>query len=556
MAAKHPKAVQVVSVKKAIQEFASDSYTPLKECDFTLHGIVTYIKTSGMEAFGKYNKKQKELYQDHDKLINDRAVFKQMYQVSLFKKDTCSFKLDYTIEKDEFLIHPLLLVEPTSVVPYRQYKPQELFTLLLKEINKIKALHGILIGLFSEPMVQDVKKLVKQIYNKQFTSTASILLFSGIEPEMATSSRLILHYDNKHRDSQIKEVEVDELIVEYIKPVYGKNGLNALGRQINRGSTENTEFLSCKIDKDTIEYKEDNERILLYSKKRGFVNYDQKTMEISNKVTLQQIKRVQSQIAKEEENEVEIVITQNDITEDTVGEGVHLTSETIHISGYVADKATLEAKTLIIDGASHNGSKLFAREAKLNRHKGILRCHQADIGLLEGGEVHASNVTIDTALGGTIYAEDVTIKNVRNHLKVYATKSITIEQISGEDNLFVIDYKKVPIIKSRLIYIEEDIDELRYHLEDAKRHHEKDVPTINKKITTLKAEVEAIKMCAFDATIVIQERIKGINRISFSLPKNKELTFRTRENTIYEPFHIKHTDERATLKPVGISTEL
>ncbi|MEA3373319.1 MAG: flagellar assembly protein A [Campylobacterota bacterium] len=553
---KKQKAIQVISIKKSLQEFASDSYTPVKECDFTLHGVVTYIKTSGMEAFGKYNSKQKEIYQDHDKLINDRAIFRQMYQITLDKKNSCTFNLDYTIEKDELLTHPLLLLEPTSIIPYQQYKPQELFTLLIKEINKIKAWNGILVGFLSDAMLQDVKKLVKQIYTKQFTSTASILLFSGIEPEMAKASRLILHFEAKHEDSQIKEVEADELIVEYIKPIYGKNGLNALGKQINRGNFDNQEFLDCKIDEKTIERKEDSERILLYSKKRGFVNYDKKMMEISNKVTLQQVKRVQSQVAKEEENEVEIVITQDDITEDTIGEGVHLTSETIHISGYVADKAVLEAKELIIDGASHNGSKLFAREAKINRHKGILRCHKADIKLLEGGEIHATNVTVDAALGGTIYAENITIRNVKHHLKVYATKSITIEQISGEDNLFVIDYKQIPIIKSRLEYIEEDIDELRYHLDEAKRHRESDVPKINKKITTLKAEVEAIKTSVFDATISIKERVKGINRISFSLPKNRELTFRTHENSKYEPFHIKHTDDRATLEPVGLSVEL
>lgn len=550
------KVQQVVSIKKALQEFASDSITPLKECDFNLHGVVTYIKTVGMEAFGKYNAALKEIYQDHDRLIDDHVVFRQMYQITLFKKSKCIFDLDYTIEQDTYLTHPVLHLEPTSHIPYQQFKPQELFTLLLKEINKIKAMHGMLIGLFSEPMVSDIKKLVKQIYTNKFNTTASILLFSGIEPEMAKPSELILHFEEKNRQQQLKEVEVGELIVEFIKPIYGRNGLNAQGKQINRGTFDNEEFLKCQIDEHTIERKEDAYSILLYSKKRGFVDYSESSMTISNKMMLQQVKRVQSQVAREEKNEVEIVITQDDITEDTVGEGVHLTSETIHISGYVADKATLEATNLFIDGASHNGAKLFAREATINRHKGILRCHQAHIKLLEGGEVHATNVTVDAALGGTIYAENVTVKQVKHHLKIYATNSITIERLDGEDNRFVIDYKEIPIMKSRLGFIEEDIDELRYHLEEAKRHREQDIPKINKKITVLKEEMESIKYSVFDATVTIKGVLKGINHIRFALPKNKELTFRTREGMQYEPFHVKHTENRATLEPVGISVDL
>ncbi len=550
------KIIQVVSIAQAVKEFASDSYTPVKDCDFELHGVVTYIKTAGMEAFTKYNAKLRDIYQDQDKIVNDRVVFRQMYQISLFHKTECSLKLDYRLEKDPFMTHPMLIIEPTSIIPYKQYKPQELFSLIIKEVNKIKALNGILIALFSDAMVEDIKKLIKNIYTNKFDSSFSVLLFSGIEPEMARASELIFHFENKNKDRQIKEVEVGELIVEYKKPIFGKNGLNAYGKQINRGTYDNEEFLKCAVDEATIDRQEDDDKIELFSMKRGFVNYTKKSIGIENRVTMDKVNRVQSQVAKEEKNEVEIVLTQNDINEDTVGEGVHLTSETIHISGYVADKAKLEAKNLFIDGASHNGAKLFARNATINRHKGILRCHKANIKLLEGGEVHATNVVIEAALGGTVYGENVIVKSVKHNLKVYATKSITIEKLTGEDNLFVIDYKEVPVIKSRLNFIEEDIDNYRYQLDEAKRHREQDVPKINKKITELKRELEEIKYCAFDATITIKEKVNGINRIIFALPKNKELTFRTRENMQYEPFHVTHTDTRATLEPVGITVDL
>lgn len=552
------KPIQTAHIKQALQQFASDSITPLEQCDFVLHGVITYIKTCHMDTFAKFAGTFKDDYADTDKLIKDRVVFRQIYKISLLKQRECVIGLDYTIDFGTYHTQPQLIIRPGSSIPYQSYKPQELFTIIIREINKIKAFYGMLIGVFSEQMIEDVKKLVRLIYTKSFNSDFAVLLFNGVEPELAQSSRLILHFETKNADRQLKEVEADELIVEYIKPVYGHNGLNAYGRRIKSGDADNRTFLSCQIDAATIEKVEDDASIRLYSKKRGYVHYDAKTIEISNKVTLQTVKRVQSQVAKEEQNEVEVVIAQNDITEDSVGEGVHLTSETIHISGHIADKARLEAKKLIVDGATHTGARLFAREAVINRHKGVVRCHKADIKLLEGGEVHATHVFIGNALGGTVYAEQVTIGNVKHHLKVYATESITIENLAGEDNAFHIDYKKIPIMQSRLEYIEEDIDELRYHLAEAKRHREKDIPKINKRITMLKEEGDSIKESVFSATVTIKNRLNGLNLVRFALPRNKEIAFRTKEGVKYEPFYLKRDEDAnaVTLLPVNITATL
>ncbi len=548
--------IQTVNVAEALRQFASDSITPLAQCDFVLHGVHTYIKSCHMETFGKYGEKLRERYTDTDRLINDRVVFRQVYKISLLKSPETDVRLEYTLEPGPYATHPLLHIKSSSVIPKERYKPQQLFMLLLKEINKIKAREGMLIGLYSDAMIEDVKSLVKRIYTGQFTGEYTVLLFSGIEPEIARPSRLELHFEQKNVDRQLKEVEPGELLVEYSKPVYGRNGLNAYGKRVSSGNAENEPFLSCEIDDATVSVVDDANSVRLYSKKRGFVHYTPEHIEISNRLTLDTIKRVHSQVAKEEENEVEVHITQNDTTRDSVGEGVHLTSERIHVSGHIADKATVEAKHLVVDGATHNGARLFAREATVNRHKGMLRCHKAQITLLEGGEVHATHVNVETALGGSIYAEQVTLGVVRHHLKVYATDSITINSITGEDNAFVINYKKVPIVLRHLEYLDEDIDEQRYLLDEAKRHREEEVPKISKRIVAMRDEIEEIKHSSFNATVVIKHTVHGLNTITFSLPKNKEITYRTREGMSYEPFFLELHEEYVTLQPVGVSVSL
>jgi hypothetical protein len=551
------KPLQTAHVEETLKKFASDSFTPLAECDFVLHGVYTYIRNCHMESFGKYTDALKEHYRDSKSLINDRVTFRQVYKISLLNKRSDTILLDYALEYDPYRTHPLLHLRASSTIPRERYKPQELFVLLVKEVNKIKAREGMLIGLYSEAMIEDIKKFVKLLYTDRFTSDYSILLFSGIEPELSAPSRLELHFQQKNVDRQLKEVEAGELLVEFTKPVYGHAGLDAFGRRVGPGSIQNAPFLDCEIDSTTITTAEDTKSIRLYSRKRGYVHYTPERIEISNRLTLDTVKRVHSQVAKEETNEVEVLITQNDITRDSVGEGVHLTSESIRVSGHIADKAKVEAKTLVVEGATHTGAHLYAHEATVNRHKGVLRCHKANVTLLEGGELHATHVHVETALGGTIYAKRVTLGNVRHHLKVYASDSIVISSITGEDNCFVIDYQKIPIVQSHLQYIEEDIEEQRYHLEAAKRRRERDAADkINKRIIALKTEIAEIKESSFNATITIKHTVHGINTITFVLPKRKVITYRTREGTTYEPFFLETRDERVTLQPVGVSITL
>ena len=160
--------VQTTNVKEIIAKFASDSITPLRQCDFILHGVITYVKNCHIDTFVKYDSTQKDLYKDPAQLVNDRVVFRQIYKVTPVKRSDDGLKLDYRIEFDTFRTHPVLLLETSSIIPFKHYKPQELYSLLVKEINKIKALHGMLIGIFSDPMIADIKKLVKELIMQKF----------------------------------------------------------------------------------------------------------------------------------------------------------------------------------------------------------------------------------------------------------------------------------------------------------------------------------------------------------------------------------------------------
>jgi hypothetical protein len=481
-------------------------------------------------------------------VINEHIEFEQIYNISPKIVSKRELKLNYSIDFGEYASHPKIVIHHDSAIPYQSYKPQELYTLITSEINKIKAENSILLNLFDEAMTKNLKGFVNHIYAGKFIKRIRLPLFDGIEPEITGESRLILYFQENHKNNQVIEVEEGELLIEFVKPIYGKNGLNAHGKEITSGFSNNKYDLQAEIDNESIEIIDEARKKLYKSKKKGYVIYNQMSLSVSNKINMSSLSRNNDSVASEENNNIEVLISQNDTDRDSVGEGVALKSETIHITGHVGGKSILEAINLKIDGATHKDSTQFAKFANINRHKGKLRCHEAKITLLEGGEVHATNVNIEASLGGVIYAKDVIIGHVKNNLKVYASNSITIKLISGEDNVLKINYKEVPILISKLNLIKNDYSELKYHLEEANRHNKEQVPILEDKIRKLKKEDEDIRNSVIEAKITIEKPLRGLNTIIFTIDENNEFIFKT-EAVAYEPFLLKIDEDKITLLP-------
>ena len=534
---------------KSIKESISSA------ADFEIFHVETYVKDTSQERFTLLNIDVNSHYKDKTKLINEHTEFEQYYTIKILNEKSSQIELKYTLEYGEFCSHPKIILNPNSYIAYKLVKPQEMFNLLLKEINKIKAKNGILINIFDESMINNLKAFTKHIYSGKFTKRVKIPLFDGLEPIITKQSELIFHFKNREHASQVIEVEENELLIEYMKPVFGFSGFDAYGKEIASKYVHNRQDLSCHIDLQSITVIEEERRKLYRSKIKGYVHYSRDSLYIDNRVILSKISRNEDILAAQEENNIEVTITQSDTTKDSVGEGVELTSEFVHINGHVGANSIIEATKLTIDGATHHDSTQFAKSAHINRHKGKLRCHEAQITLLEGGEVHATSVSIETALGGAIYAKDVEIMHVKNNLKVYASNSITVKLVSGENNLFKINYKEIPILNSKLTLIDDDIEELKYELTEATRHNPSALPLIKEKIQNFKDQKESIVNSTQTAQITLKSPLHGLNTISFTLNDGNELIFKT-EALSYETFYLEIDEQSITLQPVNISLPL
>jgi len=544
------KKIKTRNVTVSLKKFAAENNLSLKECDFTINHVDTYMKSNTNDDYQLYNEDVYEFYENEQKMLNEHVKIRQLYTITIKKLIKKPLQLKYAVEFDKYSINPKLIISPDSIIPYKSHKASETLLLLVKEINKIKLKNNILIKLFDDKMIKNLRAFTKYIYAKKFTKKLKISLFSGIDPILSRQSRLVLWYEEKNSNHQVIEVDKGEVLLEYKKAIFGKNGFNSFGQVIESGFSNNKEDYQYHTDDKTIEIIENDNTKIYKSKVKGFVHFAKNILSVDNKLKMRNLSRVQTSISKNEDNNIEVFVAQNDTNKDSIGEGVELQSEVIHVTGHVGAKSTLEALNLQIDGATHKDSIQYAKDAIINRHKGTLRSNTAKITLLEGGEVHASKVEVGVALGGSIYAENVIIGQVKSHLKVYASNSIEIKLVSGEDNIFKINYKDVPVMNDRLMFLEDEVQSLKYKLEGASKHTHTDVPKLKQKIKEIRLKQDKIKESAKYAKITIHKPLQGLNTIIFVLETDDEIIYKT-DAVLYKPFYIDVHDDIITLHPVN-----
>jgi len=544
------KKIKTRDVYKSLEKFSVINNIPIESCDFTINKVDTYIKRSANDDFQLYNEDIYNLYSDKDKMLNEHVSIHQIYTVTIKKLLKSIIKLEYSLKFDEYSIYPTIIINPTSYIPYKFHKASEIYLLLIKEMHKIKVKNKILIKLFDETMIKNLKSFTKHIYANRFIKKIKIKLFDGINPQISRQSKLILWYKEKNSEHQLIGVDTNEVIIEFKKAIFGQNGFNAFGELISSSSSNNKSDYQYDIDTDTIDIVESKDKKLYKSKIKGFIHFSNNILTIDNKIRINKLSRIQTSVAKEEDNNIEVYVSQHDTNKDSIGEGVELKSEKIHITGHVGAKSRLESISLQIDGATHQNSIQYAKDAIINRHKGKLRCHNAKIKLLEGGEVHAATVDIDTCLGGSIYAENVTIRHIKNNLKVYASNSINIKSISGEDNILKINYKDVPIVIKKLTFLDEEIANHKYQLARISKHSPNQIPMIKQKIKDIKLKQDNIRDSTKSAKISIVEPLCGLNTIIFTLDSSDEIEYTT-DARLYKEFYIKVFDDKITLLPVN-----
>jgi len=133
------KKLKTKNIANSISKFAAENLLSPSEYNFNINAIQTYIKTTADDDFVMYKEDIHGYYENPEKIINEHVRFKQIYTITIKKEAKPLIKLNYDINYSDNNISPSIIIYPDSIIPYKDHKPKEIYLLLVKELNKIKA---------------------------------------------------------------------------------------------------------------------------------------------------------------------------------------------------------------------------------------------------------------------------------------------------------------------------------------------------------------------------------------------------------------------------------
>lgn len=136
---------------------------------------------------------------------------------------------------------------------------------------------------------------------------------------------------------------------------------------------------------------------------------------------------------------VEVDIDCPDNSKDAVQVGAIIEAEVVNIKGNVGERTIIRAKKLTINGQTHQSALLYAEEASITIHKGVLYSDEIDIDKLEGGKVYGTNINVLETQGGKITGNSVVVSKLHSNTSINFSEKLHIKAIHGSENQISFD---------------------------------------------------------------------------------------------------------------------
>ncbi|MDR0747425.1 MAG: FapA family protein [Helicobacteraceae bacterium] len=439
------------NVPATIKEISAEYKIAPSEIDLMLLSTQTFVKMPESDKPVEFAPAMIGRISEDPLLNNSKFFIRQVHRIT-FKQLTPhrDLRLDIDVMANSFRTRAIANIKPESKLHYFN----NLREWLIDELNKIKLRYGMILGVREGTLLTDIGNLVNKIrVHNCVNEPFKVTLCDWIAPTPTIDDDLILHFKNKKAPGEneridyadrgfIKTVEIGELLVEYVKPKSGVAGRDFRGAFIPALKPK-TRFVPILLpDLDSIEVKEDENSIQYFSKKKGYVTYRQveSRLFISDTLELESVDfKNTGNINAGIDKDVKISVRGGSSYEDHIGPNTKIEASEIEVAGSVASGAQIKVERLKVDGQTHSTSVIYAKEAEIGVHKGMLEGKTAKIDRLEHGKVNAETVEVNRVLGGMIWARTIKIGTLHSHATLVASESITIDQLVGGENRFFIE---------------------------------------------------------------------------------------------------------------------
>ena len=534
--------IKTSNVSHSLSEIAKKYKIGVSTLDFDILSIDTYVKLSRDSDFVLIDDQTIELIKQRELLLDEHVEIKQSYEIRVkrFKFDD-NFELIGKMVVDKDLTEAKYLVSPSSLLIYNDILEFK----ILEELKKKKLRSGMLIdfALFDSNFYDNVKQLVAKIrILGSIEEDFEIELCKAISPIKPIKLKVIEHF-KKHqtKDHRVKDfiypITKGDLIIEVIKPKDGKEGRSCRGKFIGVDKLQEVEIPTYIIN-DDITKKEDDKFVKYIANKNGYVYVESNSIIIKDELEVNQISLKTGNITGAEDSDVRLEVKESGVLKEAIKDGMVVETTELIVKGNVGNATKIKAKKLEIDGQTHKGSKILAKTAQINAHKGYLKANSAVINRLEGGIVEAKSVHITQAISGKVIAKEIKIEILGSHLTLISSDLIEINKLKGSENKFIVDEA---VVANKEEYIEE-LEEKKHKLDIKIRQYKekikenKNIILRNQRtIETIKEKIKENKENNIPTNPTFIQKIKKFNDF---VKKTKEIE-KELKNLVYKKEKIK-----------------
>lgn len=436
---------------RELTQFCADSNLTFGVCNFHVSSIRTILKKDGSELSRSFFKETYD--QTKDEIY-------QVFDVDVSPKEYDFSKLNFTFG-NRYLEATLVLQEGLLIDDSEAYLAQLTDAVIAFLIQK-----GIII-ISPEVIKSRLDKIIKDnftppctvIEDKRFTFLRS----KAVNNHKGFTNLLKKRWCKENNQAAIKgalyAVNEGEPIGFYLKDLSATSGRNLQGefvdmKQLSLNTPQVDSGRDAKeqeVQGASFRYKNAPEAGSGITKTEeggvakyeasgdGIVELTEAGLRLIDIATFKQVSVKTGCILGGLNKAVEVDIDCPDASKDAVQTGAIIEAKVVNIRGNVGERVLIRAQKLSINGQTHQSCLIYAEEATVSIHKGLLHGGDMDIEKLESGKVYGRRVNVIETQGARIEGSQIIISNLHSNNSVSFSNKLHIKSVSGKENQISFD---------------------------------------------------------------------------------------------------------------------
>ena len=436
-----PFVTTTADVKETLKEFAASNNVSLEKVTFDILSFTTYYSKLPSTKWIALEPEKRSLMMHVKNLSDENIYLKEQYKIKIYPKDfekSCTPLI--TLSSDSTRSKIMATIRPPSTFALTKTCKQE----YIHEIKRKLLLSNALIGLFMVDLEIALMPLQLAVQRDEGLLEPLVIVVSqALKPSTNVPHQITetyLHKSENQRSAYEAGVVSDELILEYVLPHIALSGRNCMGQHLQALGPSITTNMIIFYNPDHVYKSVESNKLLYYSKRAGYVHYEDGFLDVSNSLNLDSVSlSTTGSITLGNDKDIALNIAANDDEEDAINKGINIEVSSMDVRGSIAGNTTIKADSVNIGAQTHKNSTLeVAETANVHLHRGDLKAKVAHINILEQGIIEAEIAHVREMLGGEIRAREIYINTVRSNATLIASKHIEIMSIQGRNNKLTI----------------------------------------------------------------------------------------------------------------------